>query len=340
MSCQKFKTNIASIKAIGIDVSKDSLSVSLSSGDLLNSEYLVIDNTENEIAGLAKKLKGYEGKIVVESTGRHHLPSAVALTKHGLDVRVINPLLTQKYSKAAIRKVKTDRQDAHVLAEIALKEQRLPSSFVACEKALNIGKKINLIASIEKQIQQLKATTNDYIKTKEILKSKLSGTEKDLFATIKKLEKQKDKLEQEVEKDINDFSGDDRGQIERFNSIPGVSLYVAALANFFFSMDHLDSAKQWIAFSGLDISVRQSGVWQGRGKLTKRGNPYIRKRLFQAAWGAAMNDDYFGSYYNELKSKGRKHSEALVIIARKLIRIMFSLAKNQTTFELNKASII
>jgi len=71
------------------------------------------------------------------------------------------------------------------------------------------------------------------------------------------------------------------------------------------------SAHSWTAYVGLDVSVRQSGTWRGRGKLTKRGNAYIRKRLFQAAWGACLNYDYVRAYYDRLKAEGRKHVEAV-----------------------------
>ena len=70
--------------------------------------------------------------------------------------------------------------------------------------------------------------------------------------------------------------------------------------------------------------LRESGTWRGRGKLTKRGNPYLRKRLFCAAWGAVMHYEVVHDYCEDLKAKGRNHVEALVMIARKLLRIAYA----------------
>lgn len=328
--------NVADINAIGIDVAKDTLAIFFSSLNKEKEKYIVLRNTDIDITNLAQQLNGYTGTIVMESTGRHHLLSAIILTEHSLDVRVINPLMTQKYSRAAIRKVKTDKEDARVLAEIALKEERLPSLFRMDRKMLNIRKKISLIASIETQLQQFRSTINDYAETKKILHLELSESEEKVMAIIKELEQQKTKLEREVEREAKDLDDDDSDQINRFTSIPGVSSFAATLSSFLFSTDHLESSKQWIAYCGMDISVRQSGVWNGRGKLTKRGDPYLRKRIYSAAWGAVMNDNEFRKYYDQLKQGGRKHTEAIVIVARKLIRIMFSLAKNKTAYDSSK----
>ena len=91
--------------------------------------------------------------------------------------------------------------------------------------------------------------------------------------------------------------------------------------------------KQWIAFVGLDVTVRQSGNWKGRGKLSKRGNPYLRKRLYTAAWGAQMNDEAFAAEYRNLREAGRTYREAIVILSRKILRIAFAVCKNDRPYE-------
>jgi hypothetical protein len=41
-----------------------------------------------------------------------------------------------------------------------------------------------------------------------------------------------------------------------------------------------------------------------RERLSKRGNAYLRKRLYSAGWGAIMNYEQFRTYYETLKEKG------------------------------------
>ena len=50
-----------------------------------------------------------------------------------------------------------------------------------------------------------------------------------------------------------------------------------------------------------------------------------------------MHNEKFKEYYNYLKeNKNRKHREALIIIARKIIRIMFNLSKNNSMYDSSK----
>lgn len=116
-------------------------------------------------------------------------------------------------------------------------------------------------------------------------------------------------------------------QIEQLQSLPGVSRYTAGLMALFLQ-PQVAKAKAWVAFCGLDISVRRSGQWVGHTKVTKRGVAYLRKRLFGAAWGAKQNYPEFRQYYEQLHDEGRCYVECLLIIARRLLRIAFALLKN------------
>ncbi len=195
---------------------------------------------------------------------------------------------------------------------------------------------MRLIASLSKQLQNLTTMTREHEKTLKGLKRNLSETEKQIFITIAMLKKQKERLESELENEIRE--DDQNNQLsEKYDSIPGVSSYVASLTSFLFSSDYHQNSKQWIAFAGMDVSVRQSAKWEGKGHLTKRGNNYLRQRLYSAAWGAVMHNEKFKEYYDYLrKNKNRKHREALVIIARKIIRIMFNLSKSNSIYDSSK----
>jgi transposase len=322
------------LAAVGIDVSKDNL---MFCKKYNNGEKIVFEvkNKNTEIRKIAKKIKSekYTGKIIIESTGRHHLVSALEMSKKNLDIRVINPLIANKYIKSSIRKVKTDKRDAEMLAEIAIKEEKLPTRFNGNKNTLKIKKKISLIATLDKQLQKLTAATNEFQKTGKELGFKLSVVEKQIIKTIKLLKEQKTKLEKEVEKMAIE-SEYKRDIAKQYESIPGVSSYLASLATIFFQEEeHGQSAKQWIAFAGLDISVRESGNWRGKGKITKRGNGYLRKRLFQAAWGAMMHNNKFKTYYDHLRAKGKSYVESLLIITRKIVTIMFALVKNKCCYD-------
>lgn len=337
MTKNQLQSATPTLIGIGIDVAKDNLMFCKKYNNG-NKVVFEIKNRKTEIERTAKGIKKekYLGKIVMESTGRHHLVGALAMSKINLDARVINPLLARKYTKSSIRKVKTDKRDAEVLADVAILEEKLPNSFNDDLNVLKLKKKVSLIATLDKQLQKLTAAMNEFRKTGDDIGLKLSIVEKQIFRTIKTLKDQKEKLEKEV-KNMATKSEYKQELAERYNSIPGVSFYLASLATLFFKeKEHRESAKQWIAFAGLDVSVRESGNWRGKGKITKRGNGYLRKRLFQAAWGAMMHDDQFRAYYEHLRAKGKSYTESLIIMSRKILTIMFSLSQNKCYYDNSK----
>ena len=73
--------------------------------------------------------------VVMESTGHYWLALWEFLDAHGLDVAVVNPVLTDAFRKAdTLRKTKTDRIDAFLIAEYA-RFKRLGPSRVSPEDA-------------------------------------------------------------------------------------------------------------------------------------------------------------------------------------------------------------
>jgi transposase len=324
--------------SVGIDVAMENLMICKHYSNGKN-KIKEIENKEIILKKFARELKeeDYGGKIIMESTGRHHMIGAIVLSENNLDARVINPLITKKYSSSSIRKVKTDKKDSEILAEIGIKEDNLPDRFCLDRKGLSMRKKMRLIASLSKQLQNLSTISKEHQKTIKGLNCDLSKTEKLIFKTIDKLKKQKGLLEAELE---NEIRLDDRNKklSEKYNSVPGVSPCLASLPAFIFSKEHSENSKQWIAFVGMDVSVKESGNWKGKGKLTKRGNNYLRQRLYSAAWGAVMHNDKFKEYYNYLRNdKHRSYRAALIIITRKIIKIMFSLFKNNSVYDGSKS---
>lgn len=318
------------ILAVGIDVAKASLSVCLRFQDG-SSDALRISNIDTEIKTLAKKLSGFKGKIVMESTGHYHWLTSLILSEAGLDVRVINPILAKKYSSSSIRKVKTDKADAEVLASIAILEKDLPEGFCYSREKLILRKRLGLMANLQNQIKAIEACLKSFQEANEILKSKETKEERKLITTVKHLKEQIKKMELDFAKEAQ--KADEDKLLAKLSSIPGVSPFVSALIVHFFSQEEGVSAKSWIAYAGLDVSSRESGTWQGKCHLTKRGNNFLRKRIYGAAWGAVMNNESFKNFYQHLRNNGRGHVEALVIIARKLTCIMFGVVKNKTNFD-------
>jgi transposase len=328
-----------SLDAVGIDVAKAELSVCLLFRNG-STRALSIRNIKTDIINkLIIKLNGFKGKIIMESTNYYHWAVALSLTQKGFDVRIVNPIQSKKYASSSIRPIKSDKADAESLARMALIENKLPKKFHGCPKKLALRKKIGTISSLSAQIQSLVASYKSLTEAKEICGEEISDAERKLEENILALKRIKKKLETEVVAETKKL--EDSKKVERFQSIPGVSEFMACLAVHWFENNKDEDRKSWIAYAGLDISVKESGSWKGRTRLTKRGNNFLRKRLFAAAWGAVMNDEEFKKYYDYLRQNcGRSYVEAIIIIARKIVRTLYILSEDNSIYSHKKAIFV
>ena len=98
MTKNQLQSDTSTLIGVGIDVSKDNL---MFCKKYAHGERIIfnVPNKKMEIRNVVKEIKKekYEGRIVMESTGRYHLLSALELNRFNLDARVINPLMASKY---------------------------------------------------------------------------------------------------------------------------------------------------------------------------------------------------------------------------------------------------
>jgi transposase len=90
---------------------------------------------------------------------------------------------------------------------------------------------------------------------------------------------------------------------------------------------------QYVAYTGLDPSRHDSGdtiAW--RGKISKRGSPLLRCTLYLTAFVVCRRHDYFARIYRKHRAKGKKHTNALVIVARRLARVIWRLLTDDRGF--------
>lgn len=317
-------------RSLGIDVSKASLEVvGIAETDAWKR---TVGNQLAAIENLARSLikTGYLGKIVCESTGHYHLLLALVFSRYGLDLRIVNPLQSSKHQTGQIRKTKTDPVDGYVLATMCETERDLPKAANLQPKQVLARLRQGQLQSLDKQIQRLSQSLAVYRGTYEQLDLEAGEAIEMIHGALTQLRRAKRKLEAELESAYLDLA--EAKDVARLRAIPGYSDLVASMIAGAFD-PNVKSDRSWIAFAGMDISVAESGTWTGRGRLTKRGNSFFRKRCFSAAWGAMMNYPEVRRYYDQLKSQGRHHVEALGIIARKLLRIAYAILVKGKTYD-------
>lgn len=100
------------------------------------------------------------------------------------------------------------------------------------------------------------------------------------------------------------------------------------------SISRFERPEQLVAFAGLDASVHQSGDFNSnRTRLSKRGSPYLRRALWQAAFVASNRDPALSLHYQKLRQRGKAHGTAVGAVARKLTHIVFAILRDNKPYE-------
>lgn len=92
-------------------------------------------------------------------------------------------------------------------------------------------------------------------------------------------------------------------------------------------------------FAGLCWSIRESGDFKAEEtRLIKSGNKYLRYYLVEAANSLRVHNPDFKRFYSSKYQESRKHhhKRALVLSARKLVRVVYCLLKTKKLYQLPK----
>jgi len=85
--------------------------------------------------------------------------------------------------------------------------------------------------------------------------------------------------------------------------------------------------------AGLDLFEVSSGNHKGLRRISKRGRALMRKLLFFAALNAVKSHGIMHAKYHTMLDNGTSKMKALVAVARKLLRIIFALARDNTEYD-------
>ncbi len=124
-----------------------------------------------------------------------------------------------------------------------------------------------------------------------------------------------------------DWSDDYR----RCLSIPGIGPLTAAALVSAFHRGAFSGADAFVAYIGLDVTLRDSGQMKGKRKLSKRGPAELRRLLWCAA-KPARSYRPFAEYHQRQLDKGLAKTAANCILGRKLARLAFTLMTRQEMF--------
>lgn len=313
---------------IGIDVSKATLDVCIlaAEGKPQHGKFA------NEAAEFPKLLRWVRQSVAeaachfcLEATGAYGRAISVFLVEVGQKVSVVNPARVKYSGMARGQGNKTDPHDALTIADFCRKEN--PPPWRAAEP------EVQTLVALMRRLQDLK----DQLRQEH----NRQGEPGLLPAVQRSLEKSLHFLREEIatlEKDIDTHVREHprlKADRERLKSIPGVSDTTAhwVLAELP-DVAELASAEAAAAYAGLAPREHRSGTSVRKAtKLSKAGNPQLRRALYMPALTAIRRNPCVRALYERLLAAGKSRLSALCAAMRKLLMLCYGVLKHQEEFD-------
>jgi len=302
---------------IGVDVAKDNVVVACSQATFAAR---TVPNKPTALKAFLRTLPA-QSSIAMEATGSYHQSLADLAHQLGLRVYVLNPRDLHHYARGVGMRAKTDRVDAALIARFLSNEAaRLRPYQPATAEQRQVDQLLRRRAKIVSLRTALQLACAEALSIRTETASLLKG----FAALLKKIDRQLATLQQAMPERAQ--------QLERLQSIPGVGPLTACwLANLFERIKFRNS-DALVAFAGMDPRPCDSGQKRGKRRLSKRGPAEGRRLLFNAAMAAARCA-VWKETYTRCRQQGWASTQAIMILARKILRIALAVHKTQTSFD-------
>lgn len=304
-----------SLPIVGVDVAKEELVIYHAESDLL-------ETIPNNKTAIKKWLKALSGKVAVaiEATNIYHLQFADLAYESGCVIYMVGGYELSHYRQSVSIRAKTDALDAKLLARYLKNEnQELRPWSPPCALYRRLISLFRRRAAVVQARVSLKQSWANEPLLKRAITTQLKA-----MARLEAL------IEKTISNQLKEAGLLD--QLKRCMKVEGIGLLTGARLITAFQRGDFRNSDAFIAFLGLDLRVSKSGQKDGRRSLSKRGDPEARRLLHNAAMSASRTPAWKGVYEGFL-SKGFRTTQALVMLARKLARLVFALLKGQDEYE-------
>jgi transposase len=320
----------------GIDVSAKSLAVSYEPRPGKTQAFEVPNNPQGHRELCEKLSSSTPIQVCLEATGNYSLDVALALHQHGIPVMILNPRAARDFAKALQNRSKTDAVDAQVLLEYA-KRMEFHSWLPPDGPLLQLRDLSRRIKALTRQATQEK----NRLEAASCCQGLSPAVRKDIKSHLKYLERSIDKLLRQAFKLIDQQPALSKAR-QHLISIKGVGPISAVhlMAELLLLPSDM-TARQWVAYAGLDPRHHESGSSvQKPTQISRTGNAQLREALFMPALTASWAEPHVKAFYEKLQQRGKTRMQALVAIMRKLLHSIHGMLKNQEDFQGQKFFVL
>jgi transposase len=304
MKKDQFSTKSISKKCGGVDVGKFFLDAAVEGRE-------AHVRRENDAAGRAAIaaffLEHGVGRVVLEASGGYEIEIVDDLRADGFETSIVQPAQVRAFAKAMNLRAKTDRIDAHLIADYASR-MKTPAR-QADPRLAPLAERLTFLEQIEEDLARLRVRRGRF---------RDAGLLAELNAEIARLRARRNAMRRELVKLVR--AHDDLGR--RFALVADIDgIGERTALSLVIRMPELGSMSRGQAGSlaGLAPVTRESGRWKGAAHVGG-GRGRIGRALFAAAQAACRQwNRATMALYQRLRAAGKHHNVAVVACARKLV---------------------
>lgn len=315
-------------QVLGIDVAKETLDIALSDGvHMSHNQFSNTPKGHEQVELWLRKQTTSNVPVCLEATGQYGDGVAEYLFAQGYPVSVVNPARIKHYANSKLRRNKTDKADAQLIAEYCLREKPAiwtppPTSFKDLQAL------VRHLEDLQSTRQQESNRLQSGVHTSFVLDS--------LASMCDFIDDQINQTKKAIQDHINHHEELKRMQ-NLLVTIPGIGKLTAAkLLGEIRNIFDFQSARQLAAYAGLTPRNFLSGTSvHKKSRLSKTGNANLRKALYMPAIVAIKHNPIIHSFCARLSQTGHKPMEVVGAAMRKLLHLVFGILKSGRPFDPN-----
>jgi transposase len=130
-----------------------------------------------------------------------------------------------------------------------------------------------------------------------------------------------------------------RPEARILTSLPGMGPILGA--EFLVSVGDLfafESADQLAAYAGLVPAAQDSGKRVGNNRRMRGGNKVLKRVFYQSAFASLRSSPHSRAFYDRKRREGKKHTQALIALARRRVNVLWAMLRDETTFKIPPAA--
>ena len=329
---------------IGIDFSKEKIDVAIIFAEgLTETSMRLFNEFKNSVSGYKQLVKWVEESsnetepslwlFCGENTGDYSKPLCNFLYGRGFDMWLENAKSIKDAS--GIRRLKSDRTDANMIAEYAMRNNDKAIVYEPLSESLSQLRELFLYRQMVVRHRcsfQVRRGEKRLNMEKSPVKTMISQSGRHI---VTELNKEIEKIDKRIAELID--SDEELAQVFTIvTSIPGIGTQNAVCLMVYtdnFRRFNFDSRKI-AGYYGIAPFGRDSGTSVHTDPhVHYMANRQIKAMLSQAALSAAKFNPVIASYYSRLIERGKKRQIALNNVKNKLVHIVTAMVRNKQLFD-------